>query len=68
MLKLVSLFVNNNVTGTQCCGAVAALFGRSRSCEKRGGSGSSSTAQAPTLTLCLKKKINKIVNYNVKLN
>ena len=25
-------------------------------------------APAPALTLCLKKKINKIVNYNVKLN
>ena len=39
----------------QCCGA--ALFSRSR--EKRGGSGSSSTAQPPALTLCLKKR-NKL--------
>ena len=36
----------------QCSGAGAALFGRSR--EKRGGS--SSTAQAPALNLCLKKR------------
>ena len=39
-----------------CCGSGAALFGRSRSCEKKGGSGSSSTVQAPALTLCLKKR------------
>ena len=41
----------------QCFGACAALFGRSR--EKRGGSGSSSTAQAPAMAPCLKKRYNK---------
>ena len=47
----------------QCCGAGAALFGRSRSREK--GGGSSSTAQAPAMSLCLKKIYNKNVNNNV---
>ena len=42
----------------QCYGAGAALFGRSR--EKRAGS--SSTAQAPAMAPCLKKRYNKNVN------
>ena len=49
----------------QCCGAGAALFGRSRSRENRGGSGSSSTAQAAAMTPCLKKGYNKNFNNNV---
>ena len=59
-LEVLLLFTLSNMIhegmngGQQCCGAGAALFGRSR--EKRGGSGSSSTAQAQALTLCLKKR------------
>ena len=45
----------------QFCGAGAALIGRSR--YKRAGS--SSTAQAPAMTPCLKKRYNKNVNNNV---
>ena len=49
---------NKHISCQQCCGAGAALFGWSRSWshEKRGGSGSSSSAQAPALTPCLKKR------------
>ena len=42
----------DNYDYDQCCGAGAALFGPSRSREKRGDSGSSSTAQAPAMTPC----------------
>ena len=46
-------FLNTWKSYRQCCGAGAALFGRSR--EKTGGSGSSYTAQASVLKRCLKQ-------------
>ena len=46
----------------QCCGAGAVLFGRSRSREKRGGSGSSSRSSYDPM---FEEKIEKNVNNNV---